>query len=77
MEDLFSTSLKVNGQDINYRVVFDHEKYIFLSSTPGQTSYGSFLFWIEHDDWRDEGGLPPDIRNQAIDALEKYLMRQH
>lgn len=76
MEDLFSTNIAVNNENINYRVIFDNEKYIFLSEADNK-SFSSFSFRREHDQWLDQEVLPQDIKEQAVDALEKYLLRQH
>jgi hypothetical protein len=75
MRDLFSTNIAVNNQNINYRVFFDNDKYVFLSEADNK-SFPSFSFKREHDQWMDQELLPPDIKEQAIDALEKYLLRQ-
>jgi hypothetical protein len=76
MEDLFSTNIAVNNQNINYRVIFDQEKYVFLSEAQ-QREFPSFSFRREHDRWLDQELLPPEIKKQAVDALEKYLLKQH
>jgi len=76
MEELFSTNIEVSGENVNYRVVFDNEKYIFKSDA-GNTGLDSFSFRREHDEWTDEASLPSEIKNQAINALDKYLMQQH
>ncbi|MBO9681699.1 MAG: hypothetical protein J7502_03320 [Flavisolibacter sp.] len=76
MEDLFSTNIAVNNENVNYRVIFDNEKYIFLSEADNK-AFPAFSFRRAHDEWLDQGLLPPDIKNQAIDALDKYLLKQH
>jgi hypothetical protein len=76
MEDLFSTNLAVNNQNVVYRVVFDQEKYVFLSEG-NQSAFPSFSFRREHDEWLDQELLPPDIKKQAVDALDRYLLKQH
>ena len=76
MENLFSTNLLVNNQNIIYRVVFDQEKYVFLSEA-NQKEFPSFSFIREHDEWHDQELLPLEIKMQAIEALEKYLLKQH
>jgi hypothetical protein len=76
MEDLFSTNIAVNNQNVLYRVTFDNEKYVFLSE--GETgAFSTFSFRRENDEWHDGELLPPDLKKQAIDALEKYLLKQH
>ena len=76
MEDLFSTNLAINNQNIIYRVIFNNDKYVFLSES-SQTQFPSFSFPREHDEWHDQELLPPEIKKQAIDALDKYLLKQH
>ncbi|HWJ25451.1 MAG TPA: hypothetical protein VNS32_02855 [Flavisolibacter sp.] len=76
MEDLFSTNIAVNDQNVVYKVIFDHEKYMFLPEA-GQKEFPTFSFIREHDEWHDQNTLPQEIKNQAIDALERYLLKQH
>ena len=76
MEDLFSTNIAVNNENVNYRVIFDNDKYVFLSEADNK-SFPSFSFRRQHDEWLDQELLPPDIKKQAVDALEKYLLKQH
>jgi hypothetical protein len=76
MEDLFSTNIAVDNENIIYRVVFDQEKYVFLSEA-NQKKFPSFSFRRQHDEWLDQELLPPEIRKQAVDALERYLLKQH
>ena len=76
MEDLFSTNLAVNNQNVVYRVIFDQDKYVFLSESD-QAAFPSFSFRREHDEWLDQELLPPEIKKQAVDALERYLLKQH
>lgn len=76
MEDLFSTNIAVNNQNINYRVIFEDERYTFLSEADNK-SFPAFSFKRENDEWHDQELLPPDIKKKAIDALERYLLSQH
>ncbi len=76
MEDLFSTPIAVNNQDITYRVTFADDRYTFASDA-ADNAFSTFSVKREADEWHSEDGLPPDIKNQAVDALEKYLLRQH
>ena len=76
MEDLFSTNIAVNNENVNYRVIFDNEKYVFLSEADSK-AFPTFSFRREHDEWLDQELLPPDIKQQAIDALDRYLLKQH
>lgn len=76
MEDLFSTNIAVNNENVNYRVIFDNEKYVFLSEADNK-SFSSFSFKREHDEWLDQELLPAEVKDQAVDALERYLLKQH
>jgi hypothetical protein len=76
MEDLFSTNIAVNNQNINYRVIFEDDRYTFLSDADNK-AFPAFSFKRENDEWHDQELLPPDIKNQAVDALERYLLSQH
>ena len=75
MEDLFSTSIAVNNRNVDYKVIFDNEKYVFVSQA-GEGDLPSFSFRRQHDQWVDQQPLPASIKDQAIDALENYLLRQ-
>jgi hypothetical protein len=72
MEYLFSTHI----HDRPYRVVFDKEKYVFLpdADDPGGAS---FSFRREHDEWHAQDAIPESVKSVAIEALDKYLMKQH
>jgi hypothetical protein len=76
VEDLFSTNIAVNNENVNYHVIFDNEKYVFLSEANNK-AFSSFSFRREHDEWLDQELLPTDVKQQAVDALEKYLLKQH
>lgn len=76
MEQLFSTNIAVNKENVNYREIFNDEKYVFLSESENK-AFPSFSFRREQDEWHDQELLPQDIKKQAIDALEKYLLKQH
>jgi hypothetical protein len=72
MEYLFSTHI----DNTPYRVIFDKERYTFL---PDADHSGASVFSLvrEHDEWVDRDPLPEQIKDQAVDALEKYLSKQH
>lgn len=76
MEDLFSTNIAVNNQNVNYRVIFDNDQYVFVSEADNK-SFPSFSFRREHDQWVNQDLLPPELKKQAVEALEKYLLKQH
>ena len=76
MEYLFTTSLAADEKNMEYRVFFDNEKYQFLPQG-GDDNSGSFSFKREHDEWHDVGTIAPQLRQQALQALEEYLLAQH
>lgn len=76
MEDLFSTNIAVNNQNIMYRVIFEDDRYTFVSDADNN-AFPAFSFKREGDEWHDQELLPSEIKKQAIEALEKYLLRQH
>ena len=76
MEDLFSAQLLLEGKQVPYRVVFENEKYVFQ----GEGSNGNvqtFSIKRENDEWHEQGSLPANLKKQAVDALEAYLLQQH
>jgi hypothetical protein len=76
MEDLFSTNIAVNNQNIMYRVIFEDDRYTFVSEADNN-EFPAFSFKREADEWHDQELLPPEIKKQAVDALERYLLKQH
>ena len=76
MEDLFKTKISVNNEPLSYRVVFEEEQYRFTAEA-GNSPFSSFGLKRENDEWHEQESLPPEIKKQAVDALEKYLLQQH
>lgn len=76
MEFLFATNLNINDSDGVYKVYFDHEKYMFQPDT-NDNSLPAFSFKREHDEWHNQEPLTSQIKKQAINVLEKYLLAQH
>ena len=76
MESLFRTNIRVNDKNVIYQVFFDKEKYIFLPAA-NDKEQPSFSFKREHDEWHDQESVSPQLKNQAINALENYLLAQH
>lgn len=76
MEDLFSTSLAIDNRSVPYRVHFDKEQYIFTAAEDGSPLPG-FALRRSHDNWEEVGTLAPGIKQQATEALERYLLQQH
>jgi hypothetical protein len=76
MEELFITHLNINGSDVSYNVIFDNEMYSFSPSS-GDHSYPAFSLKREHDEWHEQHVIPAEVKSQATEALEKYLLKQH
>jgi hypothetical protein len=76
MESLFITNINVNNKNAPYHVYFDHEKYIFFPE-PKDNAFPTFSFKRENDEWHDQNLIEPDLKDQAIDVLENYLLKQH
>ena len=76
MEFLFTTSLSIDEADAVYEVYFDKEQYVFLPGA-NDKELSSFSFKREHDEWQEQEQLSPELKTQAINALENYLLAQH
>ncbi len=76
MDFLFTTTLTLDERDVIYEVHFDNEKYNFSPEVNAAKS-PSFSFKREHDEWHEQETIPAQLRQQAINALENYLLAQH
>lgn len=76
MENLFSTNLSIDNKNVFYHVFFDQEKYTF-EPVVKEEPFPCFSFKREHDEWHEQSNISIAIRQQAINALEKYLLAQH
>lgn len=76
MENLFSTNISVNEKNGVYNVVFEDDKYVFLPEA-NDKELPSFSFKRENDEWHDQELVAPELKNQAVNALENYLLSQH
>ena len=47
------------------------------SHSIGKYINDTFSFKREHDQWINQELVSEDIREQAIDALDRYLFKQH
>lgn len=74
MEDLFWTTLSLNGSQKEYHIIFEDEEYRFV---PKESSQPSYSFRREHDEWLAADSESEKVKESAIEALEKYLLRQH
>jgi hypothetical protein len=74
MEDLFWTTLSLQGQPTEYHIVFENEEYCFI---PKDSSMTSYRFKREHDEWHAVDEASERVKDSAEEALEKYLLSQH
>ena len=74
MEDLFWTTLSLNGRQEEYHIIFEDEAYCFI---PKDSSMKTYRFRREHDEWLGADEESEGVKESAVEALEKYLMRQH
>lgn len=74
MEQLFTTQLNQGGSTMAYRVAFAEEQYHFI---PDGMQGSAFALRREHDEWHPVEPLPEEVLQQAIAALEQYLLQQH
>jgi len=77
MEDLFTSELNLNGRSVSYRVFFDNDRYNFVAGETMAPELPAFSFKREEDEWHEQEVLPANLRKQALDALENYLLKQH
>lgn len=76
MKKLFSLNLLLNDQNVAYEASFSNEQYDFTPKHNQQQSQ-AFAIKREGDEWHETTNIPEDLKRQAIDALDKYLLAQH
>ncbi|HVF95826.1 MAG TPA: hypothetical protein VM871_00810 [Flavisolibacter sp.] len=74
MEDLFWTTLSIDGKQEEYHIIFENEAYCFI---PKDSSEAKYRFRREHDEWHSVDETSEGVKDDAVDALEKYLLQQH
>jgi hypothetical protein len=74
MEPLFTAEIIINGQNQHFDVSFHDEQYHFKPSEP---TLQAFAFSRIEDEWKITGVLPEIAQQQAIAALDRYLLSQH
>jgi hypothetical protein len=74
MEDLFWTTLSLNGKEAEYHIIFENDAYCFI---PKDVSLVKYKFKRGHDEWQAMDAASENVKDAAVEALEKYLMRQH
>jgi hypothetical protein len=76
MESLFTTNMNIDNKKASYHVYFDHEKYTFVPE-PKEEGLPTFSFKREHDEWHEQDQIDASLKDQAVEALESYLLKQH
>ena len=76
MDKLFSAHIKIDQQTIDYNVGFENESYIFFPAGEAQ-ELPTFSFMRENDEWHEQQTTETGLKQQAIEALEAYLLSQH
>jgi hypothetical protein len=74
MEPLFTADIIVEGQNKLYNVTFHDEQYHF---DPEDGTGPAVQVWREDDEWKVTGPLAEIAQQQAVSALEHYLLSQH
>lgn len=74
MEPLFTADIIVNGQYKLYHVFFRGEQYHF---EPEDNTGDAFTIKRENDEWQVAGSLADIAQQQAVSALDHYLLSQH
>ncbi len=74
MEDLFWTTLLIDEKEEAYHIIFQEEAYCFV---PKESFLPTYCFKREHDEWHAVDEISEAVKDKAVAALEKYLMRQH
>lgn len=74
MESLFKTDILIDGQPVAYTVSFHDEQYEFI---PNNGKGIFFSLRREEDKWHTTDAINETVKNNAIDALDEYLLSQH
>ena len=74
MEPLFTADLIVDGANKLYNVSFRDESYFF---EPEDGAGRSFHIKRAGDEWQVASALASPAQQQAIAALDRYLLAQH
>ena len=75
MEALFSTNISINNQNVVYQVYSDQGKYVFLPEVSNDEFKG-FSFIHDNGEWKDQELIAPELKKQAVAALDRYLITQ-
>jgi len=74
MEPLFTAEIIINGQNQHFDVSFHDEQYHFQPSAP---EGNAFAISRSEDVWKVNGEVTDIAQQQAVAALERYLLSQH
>jgi hypothetical protein len=74
MELLFTADIIVNGENKLYNVSFHDEQYHF---DPEDGTGTAFQVKRDEDQWKVSGPLAEIAQQQAVSALDHYLLSQH
>jgi hypothetical protein len=74
MEPLFTADIIIEGQNRLFNITFHDEQYHF---SPDAGTGKAFSIKRENDEWKVTGTLAPIAQQQAVSALEHYLLSQH
>ncbi len=72
MDPLFTATINSKNIEDKFLVYFENEKYVFQSEGDVQ-----FKLMRTHDEWKVEGNVDEQVKDEAIRQLEKYLLAQH
>ncbi len=77
MEALFSINLAVNGFNVVYQVFEERGKYVFLSENSAN-AYHNFSFVRKGEKWVELKLelVSPELKKQAVTALNKYVLTE-
>ena len=75
MDDtLFSTNISIDDKNMVYQVIFEDGKYTFVSEADNK-EFPAFSLSRQGDKWNEHDMISPELKKQAVEALEKYLLR--
>ena len=75
MDTLFTANIIINGENKSFDVSFAHDEYIFKPTD--ENGQETFTISRIDDEWKTHGHLNEISKQQAISALEHYLLSQH
>ncbi len=76
MEHVTDITIPVNGNEIQYRVLFHDEIYTF-EPVNTDTSVSSFNIRRHHNEWIPESSNDDPVLKMAIKKLDEFLLSQH